>query len=435
MIDPQFLWGAATSSHQIEGHNHLNDWWDWEQQGKVKEKSDAACNHHELYADDIALVSKLGHNAHRFSLEWSRLEPREGEWDEAAFDHYEDVFRHLAARQITPVVTLHHFTNPTWFTKKGGWLSPETAYYFGRYTQKVVERFSPYVKFWITINEPLIFLYFSYLEGTWPPGLKSFPASMVVFENLLLAHIESYTVIHDFYRLKLQKPVHVSIAKHLGCFTPSNPHSVMDNLSVWLRNWFFNDLFLNALQTGYLFFPGVFSKQLPRQQTLDFIGVNYYQRDFIEFGGFSLLAAIGQSASKEKHKHEIGEINTMGWEIYPQGLYQVLMRLKKYKLPVMITENGTCTQDDDQRSRYIRTHLAALKQASDEGMNVWGYFYWSLMDNFEWAHGFDPRFGIVEVDYITQKRTVRKSAYVLQEICRNLSAGNHNNYAPPKRSF
>ncbi|MBI3313274.1 MAG: glycoside hydrolase family 1 protein, partial [Candidatus Omnitrophica bacterium] len=175
-----FLWGAATSSHQVEGNNCANDWWEWETQGKFKEPSGLACNQYDLFREDIELISRLGHNAHRFSLEWSRLEPQENQWNEDAFKHYEEIFKELKARHIEPVVTLHHFTNPVWFNQNGGWLGEKSSFYFNRYVEKAVRAFGRYVRFWVTINEPLIYLYYGFYAGEWPPGIKSYPQSLQV---------------------------------------------------------------------------------------------------------------------------------------------------------------------------------------------------------------------------------------------------------------
>lgn len=418
---PHFLWGTSTSSHQVEGNNKNNDWWEWEAEGKLKEPSGLACDHYNRYEQDFDLITKLGQNAHRLSVEWSRLEPEENVWNEEEFKHYEKVFQALHARGIEPIVTLHHFTSPLWFTRKGGWMQDKTAFYFSRFTQKCIQVFGPYVRFWVTINEPMVYLYHSFFAGLWPPGIKSYSASLRVFRNQLLAHMAAYKVIHKHYREELQKPVWVSVAKHMSYFTPCNPASWKDRWTLFFRNWFFNDLFMDAALSGVLFFPGIFAELLPARKTLDFIGINYYTRDFIRFSG-SIFGekGIGESCDKSHHPTETGELNSMGWEVYPEGLYHILKHVKRYALPVMILENGIATLDDSQRVRFIQNHLSEVGRAIKEGVHVQGYFYWSLLDNFEWAHGFGPRFGIVEMDYKTQQRKVRESAHVLSEMCRKI---------------
>jgi beta-glucosidase len=418
-----FFWGSATSSHQIEGNNTANDWWVWEQQGKLKEASGPAADHYSRYLEDFDILTRLGHTAYRFSLEWSRFEPEENKWNEDAFEFYEKIFQELKARSIEPIVTLHHFTNPQWYVDKGGWINPRTAEYFVRFTEKVVKRYGKYVRFWVTINEPLVYLYHGFYAGLWPPGEKSFKISMQVFRNQLAAHTEAYRAIHQIYENEFNKPVWVSVAQHMSHFSPCRSKSLKDQFSLRLRNWFFNYLFLDSLITGFLFFPGIFCEFLPARNTLDYIGLNYYTRDFIKFKGIFGIDSLGDICEKAHHMEDVKEFNMMGWEVYPDGLYWILKGLAKYKLPIFITENGIATEDDTQRVRFIQNHLASVQRAKAEGVPVHGYFYWSLLDNFEWAHGFGPRFGVVDVNYQTFERKIRPSAYVLSEMCRKIESG------------
>lgn len=407
----------------MEGNNTANDWWDWEQAGKVKELSGVACDHYNRFREDFALIAGLGHNAHRFSIEWSRLEPEEGKWNEGAFEHYRQVFEELRRHKIEPVVTLHHFTNPHWFILLGGWFSPDSVRYFARYCEKVIQAFGKYARIWITLNEPMIYLYHGYFSGLWPPGLQSYDAALVVFRNKVKAHIAAYQVIHHYYETALKRPVWVSIAHHSMYFSPCRADSPQDKLAIFLRDWFVNHLFFDAVLSGFLFFPSIYCEFLPGKRALDFLGINYYSRDFIRFGGFHEGNTLGIICDKAHHKDKIAEVNSMGWEVYPEGLYQILKRVKRYGLPILITENGVCTNEDAQRERFIRNHAASVERAMQEGVPVHGYFYWSLMDNFEWAEGFAPRFGVVEINYATQERKVRKSAHVLGEVCRKFISG------------
>lgn len=419
---PPFLWGTATSSHQIEGDNRFNDWWAWEIQGRLKESSGAAADSYSRFREDFDIISRLGQNAHRFSLEWSRFEPEENQWNEEAFRHYDEVFRELQARKIEPMVTLHHFTNPEWFTQKGGWLSEEAVTLFLRYVDRVVRAYGKYVRFWITINEPLIFLYHGFFAGLWPPGLSSYRDSLKVFKNLLYAHVGAYRIIHSYYESHLKHRPAVSMAMHMTHFTPFNSHSLGDRWATFTRHWFVNMLFPSALMSGYLFYPGVFSEFLPLRGTLDYIGLNYYTRDFIRFNGLLGEGAfLGSIVPPQEIAQKAAERNVMGWEVYPEGLYRLLKSLARFRLPIYITENGICAQEDSQRVRFVREHLEAVSRARREGVPVEGYFYWSLLDNFEWAHGFEPRFGVVEIDYKTQQRKIRPSAQVLSEMCRKIT--------------
>ncbi len=415
-----FLWGSATSSHQVEGQNVYNDWWEWEQAGKLKEPSGEACDQYRRFADDIRLIADLGHNAHRFSIEWSRLEPEEGRWNEEAFEHYRQVFEALRAKNIEPVVTLHHFTNPVWFMKQGGWLNPKSTEYFGRYVERVVRAYGRYARIWVTINEPLIYIYHGYLAGLWPPGITSFSESIKVFRSFIYAHIEAYRRIHEISKTEFGVRPWVSIAHHVTYFQPCKAGSLLDRLSVYCRNWFFNDLFIDGLKHGFLFFPGIACERLPARGTLDYVGINYYTRNFIHHVGLSGEKLIGDICDDGHHADQIKEKNAMGWPICAEGLYRVLRRAKKYRLPIVVCENGICAHDDEQRVRFMRDHLAMTRRAMAEGVPVKGFFYWSLLDNFEWAHGFGPRFGMVEVDYRTQERKIRRSAHEFTEICRKI---------------
>lgn len=413
----QFLFGTATSAHQTEGNNVLNDWRLWEREGRVPPAADA-CQHYHRYVEDIALIAELGHNAYRFSIEWSRVEPREGFFSEDALNHYRRVIEELLNRKIQPVITLHHFTNPQWFAEKGGWVHEESVFYFKRYVSKVIETIGRDVCFWITINEPMVYLYRSYIEGIWPPGEKSIGTMAHALRHLIKAHIESYREIHRIYDQKHQQPVWVSIAKNVIEFTPHDDSSWTDRMAVFMRDWFFNRLFLDALSKGFLFFPGMFCESLGSSQTLDFIGVNYYYRQFVRFSGFNNAGIFGQDCPLDDHPLDIRESTQMGWEVFPEGLYTRLMALKHYRRPVMVCENGIATLKDPQRERYIENHLIYLHRAMQDGLIVWGYLYWSLFDNYEWERGYVPRFGLIEIDPPTKERKVRRSAQVFTELCR-----------------
>jgi len=414
-----FLFGAATSSHQVEGANTHNDWWDWERTGRLPFASGDACRHYERYAEDFEIASKLGHNAHRISLEWSRIEPEENRWDDAALHHYQQVIREIRRRGMEPVVTLHHFTNPLWFSRKGGWLASDAVQIFERYTAKATQFLGADVRLWITINEPMVYIYKSFFEGAWPPGVKSSHESLCVLKNMLIAHTRAWWIIHRCYESNHWGDVWVSIAKNLIQFDPCRKHLLRDRCMTRIRDWFYNDLSFDALTNGYFFFPGFAAEFLPFRDTLDFLGVNYYFRDFIRFERMTSEDPMGQICDKDHHQSEIASMTQMGWEVRPEGLYERLLALRKYKKPVLVTENGIATMDEDQRERYIADHLSYLRQAQKEGVNVWGYLHWSLLDNFEWDKGFAPRFGLVR---ITEEgnREVKSSAQVLTETCRKL---------------
>ncbi|MDI7246241.1 MAG: glycoside hydrolase family 1 protein [Bacillota bacterium] len=411
-----FLWGAATSSHQVEGNNVNNDWWDWEQlPGKVAhgDKSGDACDHYNGYRQDFAMARDLGHNAHRLSLEWSRIEPAEGRFDRGAVEHYRDVLGTLKSFGMATMVTLHHFTNPRWLTAKGGWARPEVAGLFERYSRHVAEQLGDLVDFWVTINEPMVYATHGFLLGLWPPEKKSIVLAFRVAKNLAKAHGRAYHAIHEVLGVRGRRPM-VGIAKNMMLFDPKNPASRLDRMVAQKLDRIFNRSFLDALANGVMAFPVVSRETDPRLDgTQDFIGVNYYSRSL---AAFSLRKP--QMLFMDLSVKEDAEKNSLGWEVYPEGLYRILMSVKGYRLPVYITENGIATTDDRQRERFIVAHLREVARAIADGVDVRGYLHWSLIDNFEWKEGFAPRFGLVGVDYKTQARNIRPSARLYSDIIR-----------------
>lgn len=386
-----FYWGAATSAHQVEGNNN-NDWTEWEkanaqrlaqeaphkwqkwQQEKFPEMfepsnyiSGRACDHYHRYEQDFDIAKSLGQNAHRFSIEWSRIEPKEGKFNQAEIEHYRQVILALRQRDLEPFVVLYHWTLPIWLAKKGGWLNPKAPYYFDRYVKIAAENFFEQVNFWLTVNEPDVYISHSYLKGVWPPQEKSIFKYFKVLNNLAKAHQMAFQSLH-LIDLNCQ----VGIAKNNIYFK-----------NIPLARYFWNDYFL---------------KKIKDQQ--DFIGLNYY---------------FCRCFPKKKNL----SISDLSWQIEPQGIYYVLKALKKYNKPIYITENGLADAKDEKRAKFIKEHLYWVHQAIQEGIDVRGYFYWSLLDNFEWDKGFWPRFGLVEVDYKTMERRIRPSAWEYAKICKS----------------
>ena len=393
-----FLWGSATSSYQVEGNNANADWWQWEH-AAGKEPSALACNHYDLYAQDFDIIKSLNHNAHRLSIEWSRVEPKEGQFANDVIEHYIDVVKALRTRNIEPIVTLHHFTNPIWLSADGGWEDQRVIKRFARFCEVMVKALAPHVHFWITINEPTIFMSHAYLFGAWPPQGKSFWRMKVVHDNLVRAHLKVYPLINQIYQsLNCSKPA-VSISHHVSAMVPCFP-TLKNHVAVYLRDKYFNFEILD---------------QLIKHDTLDFIGLNYYSRQLVDVKSWWIGNLMMETCNSN---HDPVKKNSLGWDIYPEGLFQVLVKLKKYNLPIMITENGMCTLNDDERAAFIRDHLKSVHKAIEQGVNVTGYLYWSLMDNFEWDKGFGPRFGMIGIDYKTQQRVIRESAKMFAEICK-----------------
>lgn len=411
-----FLWGAGTSSHQVEGNNTNNDWWQWEQHIPLKMRSGEACDAWNRYETDFALARDLGFTAYRFSLEWSRIQPRPGEFDTVALDRYRAMILSLRSKGIEPIVTLNHFTIPLWLVKQGGWLTDKSPELFAHYVKKTVELLGSDVHYWITINEPAVYAYKSYMTGQWPPGERSTKKAFEVVRNLAKAHFLAYQEIKEVYAQRGWKEPMVGMAQQVLVFAPCSAGSLRDRISAGLRDRVINHLFIRALVRGKAKVFGVFSLRLPKAGSLDFIGLNYYTREYVRNRGFLLSDILGSECVLENPGDRR---SCLGWEIYPQGLYTFIEAFSKYKLPILISENGICTHDDARRTEFIVDHLEAVARAMKEGAPVIGYLYWSLLDNYEWAEGFAPRFGLIEVDYTTQRRRVRESARKFEEIIRS----------------
>lgn len=385
-----FLWGTATSAHQVEGNNIHSDWWTWEQEkagqlGGPRDKSGKACNHWKLYNEDFKRAAWLGNNAHRLSFEWAKIEPEEGKFNQEVLDHYHKVIASLKKHKLEPFVTLHHFTNPLWIAKKGGWENKETIKYYLRYVKKVATEFAGgEVNFWITINEPSTLVGMCWLEGFWAPHKSAIFKAYKVMKDFAFAHCQAYEVIKN-----IQRNAKAGFAHSLNIIEPSRKIS-LDPFVTAIAKTFGNELFLKMVDAH-----------------ADFIGLNYYHRVFVS-------PKLSRPFFKLTFK---GELTDMGWEIYPEGISKVLRGLKKYNLPIYITENGIADASDQKRPYFIVSHLKKVWEAIQEDVPVKGYFYWSLIDNFEWDSGFAKRFGLFEIDFKTQKRTPRESARIYKEIC------------------
>ena len=401
-----FYWGAATSSHQIEGGND-NDWAKWErdnagrlakeagerwqewQQKKFPEMFDAqnyisgrACDHYNRYEEDFDIAKSLGHNAHRFSVEWSRIEPEEGKFDEKEIEHYRKVINALRERGIEPFVTLWHWTLPVWLSEKGGVACREFPMFFERYAEKLAGSLGNSVKFWLTINEPEIYALNSYYRGRWTPQKKRIFSFYRAMRNLIKAHRRAYKKIKN-----------------------SSPYSfvgIVCNLSDFKTAEGFINAILKIFSERY--WNHYFLRHVKNQ--IDCIGLNFYFHNKIDYG-------------LNKNKNEV--ISDVGWDLHPEGIGNVLRGLKRYNKPIYITESGLADKEDKNREWFIKETLNAILIALSADVDVRGYFHWSLLDNFEWDSGFWPRFGLVEVDYKTMKRKIRPSALAYKKIIENNS--------------
>jgi beta-glucosidase len=399
-----FLWGAATASHQVEGNNAGTDWWEYEQRGQVPYASGDACRQYQLFESDFDLARAWGHNAHRLSIEWSRLEPDEGGWSDDAIRHYRAVIRALRVRGLEPIVTLHHFTNPAWFTRRGGWSRSDSPELFARYADYVVERLGEPVRYWITINEPTVYVMQGFVTGEWPPCMKhAWMHAARVIKNMARGHCAAYETLHG-----ADRNVMVGFAHSAPVIQPCDPRRMRDRTAAWVRDYILHRAFFRLI--------GARSRPASTPRVLDFIGINYYTRNIVRSSGLGLGALVGRLCALDHHEH--GAVSTLGWEVYPRGLFGTLERFAKYGLPLLVTENGIATDDEELRRQFLLQHVAAAGQAVEKGVNLLGYLYWSLIDNFEWAAGTAPRFGLASVDYATQARLARPCVADFSQICR-----------------
>jgi beta-glucosidase len=407
------MWGASTSSHQVEGDNRWNDWWEYEDSGRLPYRSGDACRQYELFERDFDLARSWGHNAHRLSIEWSRIEPAQGQWNDEALAHYAKVLRALRSRRLEPVVTLHHFTNPAWFTRGGGWTRRDAPRLFARYVEHVATRLGGPVRYWLTINEPTVLVMQGFVTAEWPPCLKgAWVKAARTLRNLARAHVQGYMVLHQVVPDSL-----VSFAHSAPVIEPCDARRKGDRMVAAARDFILNDAFFRLIGSR----P---HDSTPSNRALDFIGINYYTRNIVRRSGLGIGALVGRLCRTDHHGR--GARSTMGWEVYPRGLIATLERFSAYGLPLLVTENGIATDDEVLRRQFLRSHVAAAGEAVKRGVNLIGYLYWSLIDNFEWSHGTRPRFGLARVDYETQDRHATPCAADFSRICRSnraLSSG------------
>ena len=393
-----FYWGAATASYQVEGGIENTDWAEAARDGRVP-VCGIACDHYNRYEGDFDIAKSLGHTAHRFSVEWARIEPKQGEFDEEAIAHYREVLLVLRARNIKPFITLWHFTLPLWFSETGGFERDDASEIFARYSAFVVSRLGDLCENFSTMNEPNVFASNGWLRGSWPPfkrftltdlvaitnsnrqyesrankGLRPLFLYFKVMNNLVKAHNLAYKEIK-----KISSRTNVSVVEHVIVFDANwNP---VNKIVAKIANYFWTYTFMNKVAPS-----------------CDSIGLNYYF--YKQFG------------DKRQWKK-----TDMDWNFAPEHIYDALMMLSRYKKPLFVSEGGVADHDDSDRVEYIKKQVLGTWRAIQAGADVRGHMYWSLLDNYEWALGFEKRFGLVEIDYKTLERKIRPSAYVYKEIC------------------
>jgi beta-glucosidase len=315
------------------------------------------------------------------------------------------VLRALRVRGLEPIVTLHHFTNPAWFARRGGWSRDDSPGLFARYVNYAVSNLGDTVRYWLTINEPTVYVMQGFVTGEWPPCLKhAWTQAGRVLRNLARGHVLAYDVLHES-----QRNVMVGFAHSAPVIEPFDPLRRSDRRVARVRDYILNQAFFRLI--GARLPPA----RAPR--ALDFIGVNYYTRNIVRSSGIGLGALVGRVCPPDQHRS--GPISSLGWEVHPQGLMDCLERFSQYGRPVLVTENGIATDDEALRRQFLLEHVSAAGEAVEKGVNLLGYLYWSLIDNFEWASGTAPKFGLAAVDYTTQRRQARPCVADFTRICRD----------------
>ena len=382
-----FLFGSSTAAHQVEGGNFNNDWWAWEHApySTCVEPSGDAIDQWHRYREDFALLAELGQNAHRLSLEWSRIEPAPSEYSRAALEHYRRVLGCLEQHGLTASVTLHHFTLPRWLAAQGGWLAPDAVDRFARYVERVAAHLGDLIPFAGTINEPQIVALMGYRQGWFPPGLRNPGQFKRVTRRLIAAHAAAVEALKGG-----RGAPQAGACLQLPAFEPARPD---------------DEACVGACRELAAEMEDVYLADLAG----DWVGVQYYTRQRVD-----PTAADGFAPAPEG-----APLTQMGWELHPEGLHRAIASAARTGLPVYVTENGIATADDARRVAYLRDHLAQVARALTEGIDVRGYHYWSSFDNFEWAEGYRPTFGLIGIDREDGlRRVVRPSARAYGAVAR-----------------
>ena len=397
------LLGVATAATQIEGGCDTTNWADWAKTpGHIADGTTPvrATGHWERWREDTELMASLGIQTYRFGVEWARLEPQPGVFSDEAFAHYRDEITLLRDKGIRPLLTLHHFNNPRWFESMGAFEHPDCVPIFLRFVERVVTELGDLVEDWCTINEPNVYATFGYLYGVFPPGLKSLPRTLRVMTNLAHAHITAYELIHA---LRAGKPTRVTFAVHLRVFDPANPANPVHRALARAQEFLFQEAVTEAMCTGRFRMPLRRPAGIREGRYYDALGINYYSRSWV--------SKIGDAARPG------AELNDLGWEIYPEGLERVARWAHdRWPAPIWVTENGTADNTERFRTQFLHDHLEIVSAARATGLPFERFYHWCFVDNWEWAEGEVPRFGIVALDYATQERTVKPSGRFYADV-------------------
>ncbi len=422
-----FLWGAATASAQIEGGwnegGRTPSIWDVAPAGKVhnNETCHTACDHYHRWEEDVALMKELGLKSYRFSVSWSRIVPQEGQVNEEGLSFYSNLVDALLEAGIEPLITLYHWDLPLWMHKKGGWKTLAIREAFLEYVTAVVDRLSDRVSYWITFNEPQCFLMNGYMQGVHAPFQRDYLCLPKITRNFMLTNAAAVKLIRE----RAQKPPKIGLAFAAGAFIPdeetetgiekARQKSFYKGMGTMNNRWWMDPILQGNPVCAYGVYRSRKRDMKDIQVDLDFIGINNYSAfNYSDWGG-----------DKNVDTTKLPK-NSLGWVIDGRSMYWTVRFLyERYGVPIMITENGLSNRDvvsetgevcDEVRIGYMEDYLRNLKRAIGEGIPVLGYQHWSMMDNFEWAEGYDPRFGLIYVDYATGKRIIKDSAWEYKKI-------------------
>ena len=401
-LNENLLLGAAAAATQIEGGDQNNNWYSWYRQGFVKDDSDpsVATDHYRRWRGDLELMKNMGIQCYRMGLEWSRIEPEDGVFDEAVIARYREEIQALHEAGIPVLLTLHHFSNPMWLEDRGGFAVRDNITCFLRYVRKIVESVGDLVSEYITVNEPNVYAFNGFFQGIWPPGQKSFLEMSRVMTNMAAAHIEAYGLIRKTRLQMGYKDTRVGVANHLRVFAAKNPENPLHRFWASRTEQLFQGSLTRAMCLGRVSFPIGRHPSIVPGRYCDFHGVNYYTRSTVS----GPADGVAQGCA----------VNDLGWEIYPEGIAEVCRKVyEMLPRPVYITENGTCDNQDRFRARFIAEHLKAL---CESGVPVERYYHWCFCDNWEWVEGNSARFGLVHVDYESQKRSVKRSGEFYRRV-------------------
>jgi beta-glucosidase len=411
-----FVWGSAASGHQIEGGNRHSNWWHWELATEAQQSSGKAVDYWNRFEEDHALMASMGLQAFRLGIEWARIEPKQGEFDHEAIEHYREILESLKSHGLKVCLTLHHWVVPQWAAEKGDWRNRDMVDWFLRYVELIVKEFGDYPFQWITLNEPLVAALAGYLSADFPPGRRNYFELRRVVRAMLRAHAGAYRLIHQ--KIPCAEVGMAMAYPDLQPWGSKGFAGWYERMTVAVGRRFLFLAWDESVKSGRMH-PLYGRGEIPGLKgSVDFCGVNYYFRMTLRF---SLKHVRTGFIDRDACPEDV-ERNDFGWQIWPEGIHRIISEVwSRFRKPVVITENGIADRTDQKRALYIAEHLKQIHRCIQEGMPVTGYYHWSFIDNFEWKEGFDMRFGLVEVDPDDPelKRKPRPSADVYSRIIRD----------------